>query len=65
MILDNISTYGVRYKVNVYHDMETISVDEAKTQVVDPLMARIYSAGLQIALPKEEQIAMESCPSAA
>lgn len=65
LMVDDVSTYGVRYKVNVYHDMETISVDEAKTQVVDPLMARIYSAGLQIALPKEEQIAMESCPSAA
>lgn len=60
VVVQRIEPFGVRYKVQIHHDIGVISIDDATTCVAASLRAHIHAEGLRIALPKEEQIAVGS-----
>lgn len=60
VVVQRIEPNGVRYKVQIHHDIKVISIDDATTCVAASLLAHIHADCLQIALPREEQIAIGS-----
>ena len=58
-VVEKIESFGICYKVQVHHDMSTVSRDTATTAVVDSLMRHLAKRGIRTAWPKE-QIAVAS-----
>ncbi|MEO1018160.1 MAG: ABC transporter substrate-binding protein [Pseudomonadota bacterium] len=54
VVVDQIDPYGVRYKVQIYHDMDAISPDDARTRVVATLLSELQAEGVRIAIPTEQ-----------
>jgi potassium-dependent mechanosensitive channel len=60
-VVDKIESFGIRYKVQVHHDMAVASRDAATTEVVGCLMRHLAKRGIRAAWPKE-QIAVTPGP---
>jgi len=53
VVVDTLESYGVRYKLQVYHHPERVSPEMVKTAVNRAIMAGLQAEGLQVALPLE------------
>jgi hypothetical protein len=52
-VVDTLESYGVRYKIQVYHHPERVSPEVVKTAVNRAIMAGLQAEGLKVALPLE------------
>lgn len=52
-VVDTLESYGVRYKIQVYHHPEIVSPEVVKTAVNRAVMTRLQAEGLKVALPLE------------
>ena len=50
-VVDTLESYGVRYKIQVYHNPESVSPEVVKTAVNRAVMTRLQAEGLKVALP--------------
>ncbi len=53
IVVDTLESYGVRYKIQVYHHPEIVSPEVVKTAVNRAVMTRLQAEGLKVALPLE------------
>ncbi|HRF43336.1 MAG TPA: ABC transporter substrate-binding protein [Candidatus Competibacteraceae bacterium] len=51
VVVDTLESYGVRYKIQVYHHPEMVSPEVVKTAVNRAVMTRLQAEGLKVALP--------------
>jgi small-conductance mechanosensitive channel len=52
-VVDKIESFGISYKVQVYHDMSAASRDVATTVVVDSVMRHLAKRAIRTAWPKQ------------
>jgi potassium efflux system protein len=52
-VVDKIESFGISYKVQVYHDMSAASRDAATTVVVDSVMRHLAKHAIRTAWPKQ------------
>ena len=52
-VVDTLESYGVRYKIQVYHHPEIVSPEVVKTAVNRAVMTRLQAEGLKVAVPLE------------
>ncbi|MCP5197465.1 MAG: ABC transporter substrate-binding protein [Gammaproteobacteria bacterium] len=52
-VVDTLESYGVRYKIQVYHHPELVSPEVVKTAVNRAVMSRLQAEGLKVALPPD------------
>ena len=53
-VVVGVESYGVKYEVQVWHDMKTVSRDIASTAAIAGIIAHLQEQGIEVAIPREE-----------